>query len=163
WYQPISEHMDATARGDIYFNGSWLIDVQSSYRKRYKFNGGYSISFSNRIQEMAQSEQKMINRTFALRWNHSQDQAAHPYQNFSTGGFDKLNYNQASHVLNNNTSSQISYRREFPGSPFSMTANISHSQNSNNRSVSFTLPSFDLRMRSLQPFKRKKSVGSERW
>lgn len=169
WYQPISEHMDATARGDIYFNGSWLIDLQSNYRKRYRYNGGYAISFSNRIQEMPQSEDRLVNRTFALRWNHSQDQAAHPYRNFSasvnftTGGFDKLNYNQASHVLNNNTSSQISYRREFPGTPFSMTANISHSQNSNNRSVSFTLPSLDLRMRSLQPFKRKKSVGSERW
>src|SRR5690554_1409928 len=39
WYQPISDHMNATARGDIYFNGSWLIDVQSNYRKRYKYNG----------------------------------------------------------------------------------------------------------------------------
>ena len=169
WYQPISEHMNATARGDIYFNGSWLIDVQSNYRQRYKFNGGFSVSFSNRIQELDQSLEKQKNRTFALRWNHSQDQAAHPYQNFSasvnftTGGFDKLNYNQANRVLNNNTSSQISFRREFPGTPFSMTANISHSQNSNNRSVSFTLPSFDLRMRSLQPFKRKQRVGAEKW
>lgn len=169
WYQPISEHMNLTARGDLYFNGSWMLDVQSSYRKRYKFNGGYSISFSNRVQELPQSEEKQKNRTFALRWNHSQDQAAHPYQNFSasvnftTGGFDKINYNDANRVLNNNTSSQISYRREFPGSPFSMTANISHSQNSNNRSVSFTLPSFDLRMRSLQPFKKKKKSGRENW
>lgn len=169
WYQPISDHMNATARGDIYFNGSWLIDVQSNYRKRYKYNGGFSVSFSNRIQELDQSLEKQKNRTFAVRWNHAQDQAAHPYQNFSasvnftTGGFDKLNYNQADRVLNNNTSSQISFRREFPGTPFSMTANVSHSQNSNNRSVSFTLPSFDLRMRSLQPFKRKQRVGAEKW
>ncbi len=169
WYQPISEHMNLTARGDIYFNGSWLVDVQSNYRKRYKFNGGFSVSFSNRIQELASSLEKQKNRSFALRWNHSQDRSAHPYQNFSasvnftTSGFDKLNYNQANQVLNNNTSSQISYRREFPGTPFSMTSNISHSQNSNNRSVSFTLPSFDLRMRSLQPFKKKKSVGDEQW
>lgn len=169
WYQPISDHMNATARGDIYFNGSWLIDVQSNYRKRYKYNGGFSVSFSNRIQEIGQSLERQKNRTFALRWNHAQDQAAHPYQNFSasvnftTGGFDKLNYNQAEKVLNNNTSSQISFRREFPGTPFSMTTNISHSQNSNNRSVSLTLPSFDLRMRSLQPFKRKKPVGAEKW
>lgn len=169
WYQPINEHMNATARGDIYFNGSWLLDVQSNYRKRYKFNGGFSVSFSNRIQEIQQSLEKQTNRTFALRWNHSQDRSAHPYQNFSasvnftTGGFDKINYNQANRVLNNNTSSQISYRREFPGTPFSMTANVAHSQNSNNRSVSLTLPSFDLRMRSLQPFKKKKRVGEEQW
>src|SRR5690625_5091676 len=104
WYQPISEHMDATARGDIYFNGSWLIDLQSNYRKRYRYNGGYAISFSNRIQEMPQSEDRLVNRTFALRWNHSQDQAAHPYRNFSasvnftTRGVDQLNYNQPTHV-----------------------------------------------------------------
>src|SRR5690606_39122992 len=133
------------------------------------YNGGFSVSFSNRIQEIGQSLERQKNRTFALRWNHAQDQAAHPYQNFSasvnftTGGFDKLNYNQAEKVLNNNTSSQISFRREFLGTPFSMTTNISHSQNSNNRSVSLTLPSFDLRMRSLQPFKRKKPVGAEKW
>lgn len=169
WYQPISEHMNLTGRGDIYFNGSWLMDIQSNYRRRYKFNGGFSVSFSNRVQELERSLEKQKNRTFALRWNHSQDRAAHPYQNFSasvnftTGGFDKLNYNQANKVLNNNTSSQISFRREFPGTPFSMTANVSHSQNSNNRSVSFTLPSFDLRMRSLQPFKDKKRVGDELW
>src|SRR5690606_7781518 len=75
WYQPISEHMNLTGRGDIYFNGSWLVDLQSNYRQRYKFNGGFSVSFSNRIQQLEQSLEKQKNRTFALRWNHSQDQS----------------------------------------------------------------------------------------
>ncbi|WP_236975607.1 putative LPS assembly protein LptD [Membranihabitans maritimus] len=170
YYTPVSDNMNLTVKGDIYFNGSWMVNGQSRYTKRYKFNGGFSMSFSNRLQAIDGEIGKRSNKSFSLRWNHSQDRSAHPFQNFgasvsfTTGGFDKINYNQADRVLNNNTSSNISYRHELPGTPFSLSANVSHSQNSNTRSVSLNMPSLDIRMRSLQPFKRKNSTGlDEKW
>ncbi|GAA5222097.1 putative LPS assembly protein LptD [Membranihabitans marinus] len=170
YYTPISEHMNLTTKGDIYFNGSWLVDAQSSYNYRYRFSGGFSVSMSDRKSEVVGSIEKSSSRSFSFRWNHSQAQSAHPYQtfsasvNFSTNGFDKINSNQAERVLNNNTSSQISFSRQFPGTPFSLNGNISHSQNANVRSASFELPSVNVQMRSLQPFKRKNAGGSkEQW
>ena len=48
-------------------------------------------------------------------------------------------------------------------SPFSLSINIQHTQNTRDSSLRLTLPNFSLTMSRIQPFKRRKAVGPMRW
>ncbi len=171
YYFPISEYVDLTLTGDIYFNGSWGIRARSGYRKRYKFTGNFDIGFSNRINEVIveQTPMDQSQRSLSIRWSHSQDQRARPGQSFNasvsmqTNGYEQLNYNDADRVLNNQYSSNIAFRKKFTGSPFSISANIRHSQNSNTGDMQFTLPDINVNMNRIFPFERKNKIGEARW
>ena len=172
YYFPISDYMDLELTGDIYFKGSWGLRVKSNYRKRYRFNGGLDLGFSNRIQEIVDDEGKVLNnpqRSFSITWSHAQDTRAHPNRSFNasvrmqTNGFDQRNYNDADRVLRSQYSSNISYRKSFTGTPFSMSANISHSQNTQTGDMQFTLPDVNMKMNRIFPFQRKIRSGRQRW
>ena len=172
YYFPISEKIDLTVLGDIYFNGSWGIKANSRYKNRYKYSGTFNLGYSDRVNELANSDVGVFTqhtKSFKINWTHTQDNKAHPYRSFNasvniqTSGYDQLNFNTAQRVLNNSYSSNISYRRSFPNSPFSLSANIRHSQNTRTNDMQFTLPDINVRMKRIFPFKRKQAVGSEKW
>ena len=52
---------------------------------------------------------------------------------------------------------------ELGRNPFSLSANMAISQNSQNKSISVTLPTVVFNVSRLYPFKRKERMGKERW
>ncbi|MDH3650241.1 MAG: putative LPS assembly protein LptD, partial [Saprospiraceae bacterium] len=173
YYFPISDYMDLELTGDIYFKGSWGLRVKSNYRKRYRFSGGMDLGFSNRIQEIVDAEGQVVNnpqRSFSITWSHSQDSRAHPNRSFNasvrmqTNGFDQRNYNDADRVLQSQYTSNVSYRKTFQGTPFSLSANISHSQNTQTRDMQFTLPDLNVKMNRIFPFQNnKRRSPKQKW
>ena len=174
YYFPINDYMDLELTGDIYWRGSWGLRARSSYRKRYKYNGNFNLGFSNRItRDVVDPETgevgKRSNKSFSINWSHSQDSRARPNQTFSasvsmqTNGFDQVNYNDARRVLNNQYSSNVSFRNTFAGSPFSMSGSIRHSQNTSTKDMQFTLPDIQLKMNRIFPFKSNKRIGKEKF
>ncbi|NND32141.1 MAG: LPS-assembly protein LptD, partial [Saprospiraceae bacterium] len=171
YYFPLGEFADLELLSDIYFNGSWGLKARSSYRKRYKYSGNLDIGFSNRIGEQLDPETTTLvkdsRKSFSINWSHTQDQRARPNQTFSasvsmqTSGYDQLNYNDASRVLNNSYSSNIAFRKKFAGSPFSISANARHSQNTRTNEMQFTLPDVNVSMNRIFPFKSKKRSSAQ--
>jgi len=157
YYIPISDNLDAELLGDVYFNGSWGLKSRIRYKKRYRFSGNINIGYSDRVIERITSEDVVDQhtRSFSINWSHTQDASAHPYRSFSasvnlqTSGYDQINYNDARSVFQNSKSSNISYRRSFPGTPFSMSANLMHSQNTATNDMQFTLPEININMNLL--------------
>lgn len=47
YYFVIGEYFDVSITGDIYSLGSWNAMLTARYKKRYKFNGGFSVNYSN--------------------------------------------------------------------------------------------------------------------
>ena len=45
-YFVFGDHLDLQVTGDYYTLGSWALNVSSRYNVRYKFNGGFNITFS---------------------------------------------------------------------------------------------------------------------
>ncbi|NND06808.1 MAG: hypothetical protein HKN87_10555 [Saprospiraceae bacterium] len=169
WYFPISDHIDTEVTGDIYFNGSWGLQNRTRYRKRYRYNGSFNIGYSNRIGESISEEgvtMKDPQKSFSINWSHTQDQRARPGQTFSasvrmqTSGYEQLNYNDT-RVLNNQYASNVSFRKTFAGTPFRLSANARHSQNTRTGDMQFTLPDVQLSMNRIFPFKRKKNPNPE--
>ena len=169
YYFPINDHMDAELSGDIYMRGSFGLQALTRYRKRYKYNGRIQIAYSRYIEELDNGIDKDIQKSFRLRINHNQDSKAHPSItiggsiNMQSNQYNSLNHNDVENVLNNQLSSNFSFRHSMPGTPFNFSAALTHSQNTQTRQINLSLPKLDLQMKRIYPFKRKKPVGPERW
>jgi hypothetical protein len=169
FYWAASNFFDLKLTGDVYSKGKWAMNAETRYRLRYKFSGNFRFSYSKSVTGERGIDQ-VVTPNFSVTWNHAQDAKSNPSQtfsanvNFSSSGFDKENeYEDPTKVVQNSKSSTISYRKTFLNTPFSMTASIRASQNTKNQTVSVTLPSMSINMKSIQPFKPKKRVGPKRF
>lgn len=160
FYWAASDYFDLKITGDAYTSGKWALNAQTSYRLRYKFSGNFRFGYSKSVSGTRGLEDYSTTPNFNIVWSHSQDSKANPSQtfsanvNFSSSGYDKENeYEDPTKVVQNSKSSTVSYRKTFQNTPFSLTASIRASQNTRDSSVSVTLPSMTLNMKSIQPLK----------
>jgi hypothetical protein len=174
YYWAANDHFDLAVRGDIYSKGSWATKLHTNYRVRYKFNGSFDFSYNlNKYSEEPLPDAKTT-KGFSVTWSHAQDAKANPNRTFSanvnlsTSSFDKENSyvnNRQSiqNYLQTQKSSSISYSKKFENTPFNMSLNLRHSQNSRDTTISLSLPEMTLNMAKINPFKLKNRIGPVRW
>jgi hypothetical protein len=174
YYWAANDNFDLAVRGDIYSKGSWAAKLHTNYKVRYKFNGSFDFSYNlNKYSEEPLPDAKTT-KGFSVTWSHSQDSKANPNRTFSanvnlsTSSFDKEN----SYVNNNSSiqnylqtqkSSSISYSKKFENTPFNMSLNLRHSQNSRDTTITLTLPELTFNVSKITPFQIKKRVGPIKW
>jgi hypothetical protein len=169
YYIPISQYMDLSLLGDIYFNGTFGVRAETNFNRKYQFNGSGALEYSRRISELLGSIKQQVDNSFAIRFSLNQDSKAHPTRTFGgsvniqTNGYQKLNRNDARSVLQNTLSSNLSFNKVFPNTPFTVSASLTHSQNTQTRDMTISFPNFDVQMQTIYPFKRKVQIGSPRW
>ena len=169
YYWAANDYFDASVKGDLYSKGSSGIKLHSNYRLRYKFTGSFDLQyFKNVYGDKGLADYKTQN-DFALTWSHSMDSKSNPSQtfsasvNFSTSSFDQNNALTTQNYLTNTKQSSISYSKRWENSPFSLSGNMRHSQNSRDTTISLTLPQITLSMTRIYPFKFKNRSGKEKW
>ena len=167
YYFVLGEYLDFSVTGDIYSLGSWNVTATSRYKSMYKFSGNLNVNMSENIAGERGSSDFVQSRDFSLRWSHTQDPKARPGTsfnasvNFSSPSNNRFNSQSTQQALQNQISSSISYAKTFAGTPFNLSINLLHSQNSLDSSYALTLPNFTLTMNRIYPFKRKERVGKE--
>ncbi len=169
YYFTIGDHMDLAVRGGIYTLGSWDASVLSNYIKRYKYRGNLNFQYSN-VKAGEKGEPDYIKQNnFSLNWTHTQDPKANPGSTFSasvrlaSSGYSRYSATNLNDMLSTQTNSSIAYSKSWAGTPFSLSANMSISQNSQNKTISVTLPTVVFNVARFYPFKRKEAMGKARW
>lgn len=169
YYFTFGDHMDLALRGGIYTLGSWETSATSRYIKRYKYSGNLNFDYSSiKIGNKGEPD-FMKSSNFRLQWTHSQDPKANPGStfsasvNFSTSGYSKYSATNLNDILQTQTNSTISYSKNWAGTPFSLSANMAISQNSQNSTISVTLPTIVFNASRFFPFKRREAMGKQRW
>ena len=171
YYFAFNDYVDLALTGEIYTKGSWGINTQSSYRKRYKYSGGVNLGYLVTILGDKGEPDYSKSTDFRLSWRHSQDSKANPYRtlsanfNYTTSSYDRNQINSvySNAYTQNQKSSSINLSQTFPDSPFSLNANMTVNQRTQDSTVSVTLPSMSFSMRQIYPLKRKNPVGGQRW
>ena len=169
YYFAISDYVDLKVLGDIYTKGSWGISATTNYRKRYKFSGNLYISYQKTVYE----DKTMPSvGDFKITWTHRQDPKANPSQSFSASvnyastSYDKNNltsrYEPESYTQSTRTSS-VNYSKTFEDIGLTLSGTFNLSQSVRDSMVSVTLPTLNITLARLYPFKRKHAVGKERW
>ena len=169
YYWAANDYFDASVKGDLYSKGSRGIKLHTNYRLRYKFSGSFDLKYyKNVFGDKGLPDYKTQN-DFALTWSHSMDSKSSPSQtfsasvNFSTSSFDQNNSYTTENYLTNTKQSSISYSKRWENSPFNLSANMRHSQNSRDTTISLTLPQLTFNMSRIYPFKLKNRSGKEKW
>jgi len=169
YYWAASDYFDLAMQGDIYSKGSWGARVKTNYKVRYKFSGNFSFDYAiNKYGEKGLDTYEK-SKQFKLVWSHSQDSKANPNQTFSasvnlsTSGYDKQNSTTTSDYLTSTKSSSISYTRRFENTPFNVSANLRHSQNNQDTTISLSLPELTFSMAKVYPFRSKNRSGKLRF
>ncbi len=169
YYFTFGDHMDLALQGGIYTLGSWEASAESRYTKRYKYNGRLNFDYSS-IRTGDKGEPDFLKQSnFSLKWTHTQDPKANPGSTFSasvnlaTSGYSRYSATNLNDMLATQTNSSITYSKSWAGTPFSFSANMSVSQNSQNQTISVTLPTITFNVARFYPFKRKEVMGKARW
>lgn len=171
YYLAISDNIDLALTGEVYTKGSWGVNAQSSYAKRYKFGGNFNISYLQTILGDKGMPDYSKQTNFQVLWSHSQDSKANPALslsasvNFTTSGYTRndLNSYYSSAFTENTKSSTISLGYRFPNSKWNFNTSFNVSQRTQDSTVSVSFPNINVSMSQIQPFKRRRAVGAERW
>lgn len=169
YYWAAGEYFDLSLRGDVYSKGSWGSKLHTNYRKRYKFSGSFDFKYNMNVYGEKGLDTYTKTPQFAITWSHSQDAKANPNQtfsasvNFSTSGYDKQNSLSSQNYLRTQKQSSISYSKKFENTPFNMSFNFRHSQNSVDTTISLSLPEMTFSMAKVYPFRRKGGSGAPKF
>ena len=172
YYFAISQMMDLKLRADIFTKGSWAINAESNYVKRYKYSGLLQASYQVTKTGDKGLPDYSVAKDFKIVWSHRQDAKANPNStfsasvNFATSSYERSNidnlYNSQAMTQNTKTSS-VSYQRTFPDIGLTISASSNIAQTMKDSSISMTLPDVNISLSNIYPFKRKKATGEQRW
>lgn len=152
-------HMRVTA--DIFSKGGWGVKSQSMYTKRYRFNGGFNLDFQKFVSPETELNPVDYN-TFRVQWTHTPQtrgtgRFSASVNAGSTSYFNNIvNPNNFTNNVTSDLSSNVSYSKTFAGTPFSMSANLRHSQSVQTGEVRMDLPTIGVNMNRQSPFKNVK-------
>ncbi len=169
YYWAANEYFDLSVMGDIYSKGSWASKFHTNYRMRYKFSGGFDFRYNVNVYGERGLDTYTRSPQFAITWGHSQDPKANPNQNFSasvnfsTSGYDRQNIVTTERYLSSQKSSSISFSKKFENTPYNLSVNLRHSQNSRDSSLTLSLPEMTFSMAKVYPFRAKVRTGSLKW
>lgn len=172
YYFAISDQMDLKVLGEIFTKGSWGLSAASNYNKRYKFSGSFNASYLVTKTGEKNMPDYSVSKDFRIQWSHRQDAKANPNSSFSASvNFATSSYDRSSlsslyspqQYSQNTKASSVSYSRNFPEIGLNISSTFNITQNTRDSSLSMTLPDVNISLNRIYPFKRKKSVGDERW
>ena len=171
YYLALSEHFDLAITGEIYTRGSWGLSAQSSYTKRYKYSGSFSTNYLTTVTGEKGDPDYSKMHNFQILWSHTQNQKANPYMtfsasvNFATTGYarNSLNTYYTNAFTENTKSSTINLTYKIPNSKWTISTNANVSQRTADSTITVSFPNITINMSQTAPFKRKRSVGDERW
>ncbi len=171
YYLALGQYADLALTGEIYTRGSWGLSAQSSYSKRYKYSGSFSVNYLTTITGQKGDPDYNKMRNFQVLWSHSQNQKANPYLtfsasvNFATTGYTRnsLNTYYTSAFTENTKSSSVNLTYKIPNSKWTISTNANVSQRTSDSTLTVSFPNVTINMSQTAPFKRKRAVGDERW
>lgn len=171
YYFALSPYMDLALTGEIYTLGSWGLQANSKYTKRYKYSGSFNVSYLNTVTGDKGMPDYAKSTNFQVVWSHSQDSKANPNMslsasvNFTTSGYTRndLNSYYSNDFTQNTKSSTVNMTYRFPNSKWSLSSTANISQRSQDSTLAVSFPNFTLTLSQVYPFKRKRVVGEEKW
>jgi hypothetical protein len=156
YYWAISDYVSLSLTGQVYTRGGWGLAADLPYKKRYAFGGSLNLSYNNTVRENQNTFEEEQTRDFWLRWTHAP--VAKGTSRFSanvnagTSSFNTNNSFNVQNYLSPTFNSNVSFTKTFPGSPFSLSANVRHNQNVQTGSVK-VFPELGLSMARIFPLK----------
>ena len=172
YYFALNDYMDFKALGEIYTKGSWGLSAETNYRKRYRYNGNFFISFLRTVEGEKNMPDYAVSKSLKVQWTHSKDPRSNPNTtfsarvNFASENYERSNlesmYNPISYTQSTRASS-VSFSHTFQKIGMTISGSGNLSQNMHDSTLAVTLPDLSISVNRFYPFRRKRMAGKERW
>ena len=169
YYKVLSPYWDAKVYGNVYSYGGWSVNVNPTYRKRYRYSGVFNISMQNTKINFKGDPDYLNNKSFFVTWSHSVDGKARPGTNFSANvnagstKFNQLVTNNNRLNFQNQLGSSITYSKSWANKPYNLSLSANHNQNNATRLINLSLPDAGFTVNTLYPFQGKNQAGTIKW
>ncbi len=169
YYKVLSEYWDVQLRTNIYSYGGWSVNVNPTYRKRYRYSGAFTLSMQSTKLNFKGDPDFSRTKTYSMAWYHSVDSRARPGTSFtanvnaSSTKYNRFVSNDPRLNFQNIQNSSIAYSKSWAGKPYNLTLSANHSQNNSTHLISISLPDAGFSVSTLYPFQKKESSGSAKW
>ena len=169
YYKVLSEYWDAKLYGNLYSYGGWSVNLEPTYRKRYRYSGRFNLSMQTTKFNFKGDPDFSKTKTYFVTWSHSVDSKARPGTTFTASvNAGSTKYNQ---LIPNNTQlnfqnqlgSTIAYSKSWIGKPYNLTISANHNQNNATRLINVNLPDVGFSVSTLYPFQNQNSAGTPKW
>ena len=163
YYFALNDYIDMETTADIYSKGGFGLQLNSQYKKRYEYNGNLNLTYNEFTS--GNEEDSLKTKDFWIRWSHTPEAKGRSSRVSASvnAGSSTFNSNRTNADLRVNQtaqfSSNVSYSKTFPGSPFNLTASMRHNQNVQSKEVRLTLPELAFNVNRLYPFVKKGRSG----
>ncbi|GGZ40761.1 organic solvent tolerance protein OstA [Echinicola pacifica] len=157
YYFAFSDYVHTRLTGEIYSKGGYGAKLATAYKKRYRYSGGFNIDFQQ-FRSPETDAEPLDYTTMWVNWSHTPETRGNSRfsasVNAGTTNYNNIVVNPNSYVRNTQSefTSNISYSKTFTGTPFSMSANLRHSQNVQTEEVTLILPDISVNMNRQTPF-----------
>ena len=169
YYKVLNDNWDITTRGTLYSYGGYTFNISPRYYKRYHYSGNFSFDYNHFKNNFKGDPDFSTTNAFNVRWSHNADTKSRPGVTFSanvnagSSKFNSLVPNSPARNFQNQLNSSIAYARVWKDKPFNISINANHSQNTNTKEISVTLPDLTFNLNTQYPFRRKEPVGTLKW
>ncbi|MDO9554579.1 putative LPS assembly protein LptD [Rhodonellum sp.] len=161
YYFAFNDFVHTRLTGDVYSKGGYGVKAATIYKKRYRYNGGFNVDFQ-KFKSPETELNPLDYNTFWVNWQHTPESRGNSRfsasVNAGTTNYNNVVINPTSFVNNvrSEFASNIAYSKTFTGTPFSMSANLRHSQNVQTNEVNLILPDIAINMNRQNPFQNVK-------
>ncbi|HUC80481.1 MAG TPA: putative LPS assembly protein LptD [Flavisolibacter sp.] len=169
YYHVLNDYVDVTMRASIYSYGGYNINITPQYRKRYRYNGLFNLSYNRTKFNFKGDPDYQVIKAFQINWSHSMDSKADPGVSFSANvnagstRFNEFLPNSPMRNFQNQLYSSITYSKTWKDKPFSLQLSANHNQNNTSRLINVILPDAGFTVSTLYPLQRKELVGTAKW
>ncbi len=169
YYKVINDYWDAKLYGNIYSYGGWSLNVNPTYRKRYRYSGAFTFSMQSTKSNFKGDPDYFKMNTYNISWSHAVDGKARPGTTFSANvnagstRFNQLIPNDPQRNFQNQLGSSISFSKTWKDKPFNLTMSANHSQNNFTHLINLSLPNIGFTVNTIYPFQNKNQAGTPKW
>jgi lipopolysaccharide export system protein LptA len=162
YYWAIGDYVGLKILGEIYTNGSYGLQFNNAYKKRYGFDGNMNFRFNKRIE--GEDEEQTVLEDFWFKWQHRPAQKGTYGGRFSADvslgsqNFNERNSFNINELQSATFNSNVTYSKAIRNTPFSFNTSLRQSQNTQTGVMDLTLPDFNLAMARQSPFKKIKGL-----
>jgi len=169
YYLALSDYFDLAVTGDVFSNGTWGVGVRSNYNVRYRFGGGLNLRYYKNVAGDLDLGTYTRSQDFSLKWSHRQDAKSNPTSSFSaqvnlsSSSYDRNHSFENESFLTNTKQSSISYSKKWTGTPLNFSGSLSHSQNSENKTMNLNFPKLAFNVNRINPFRELSNSTEDKW
>lgn len=172
YYFAINDRMDLKLLGEIYTKGSWGLNAETTYKKRYKYSGNFYINYLHTVEGEKNMPDYEVTKSLKIQWSHRQDAKASTRSslsasvNFASVSFERKNLNSLYDPLTYSQStrtSSVAYSYSFPSIGMTLSSSANLTQSMRDSIVTMTLPDLNITVSKFYPFKKKQLRGKEQW